>query len=71
MLIIDMQKEYLKSLIIKTWVVILILYGQGDKLLLAYVFENRTNKFIEIYEPDLPQFLSAPELASQACLKKG
>ena len=47
------------------------LYGQGDKLLLAYVFENRTNKFIEIYEPELPQFLSAPELASQACLKKG
>ena len=46
------------------------LYGQGDKLLLAYVFESRTNKFIEIYEPGLPQFLSTPELASQACLKK-
>ena len=46
------------------------LYGQGNKLLLAYVFENRTNKCIEIYEPDFPQFLSAPGLASQACLKK-
>ena len=46
------------------------LYGQGDKLLLAYVFESRTIKFIEIYEPGLPQFLSTPELASQACLKK-
>ena len=39
-------------------------------LLLADVFENFRNKYIEIYELDLAHFLSAPGLACQACLKK-
>ena len=39
-------------------------------LLLADVFENFRNKCIEIYELDRAHFLSAPELAWQACLKK-
>ena len=34
------------------------------------VFENFINKCIEIYELDLLNFLSAPGLAWQACLKK-
>ena len=46
------------------------LYVQSDTLLLADVFENFRDKFIEIYELDLAHFLSAPGLASQACLKK-
>ena len=36
----------------------------------ADVFENFRNKCIEIYELDPAQFLSAPGLAWQACLKK-
>ena len=47
------------------------LYVQSDTLLLADVFENFKNKYIEIYELDPAHFLSAPELAWQACLKKG
>ena len=39
-------------------------------LFLSDVFENFRNKCIEIYELDLPYFLSAPGLAGQACLKK-
>ena len=46
------------------------LYVPGDTLLLADVFENFRNKCIEIYELDSANFLSAPELAWQACLKK-
>ena len=46
------------------------LYVQCETLLLADVFENFRNKFIEIYEPDPVHFLSAPGLAWQACLKK-
>ena len=46
------------------------LYVQSDILLLADVFEIFRNKCIEIYELDLDHFLSAPGLASQACLKK-
>ena len=38
--------------------------------MLADVFENFRNKCIEIYELDPVQFLSAPGLAWQACLKK-
>ena len=34
------------------------------------MFENFRNKFIEIFELDLAQFLSAPGLAWQAPLKK-
>ena len=39
-------------------------------MLLADVFENFTNKYIEIYKLDRAHFLSAPELAWQTCLKK-
>ena len=46
------------------------LYVQSDTLLLADVFENFRNKWIEIYELDPVHFLSAPGLAWQACLKK-
>ena len=46
------------------------LYVQSDALLLADVFENFTDKCIEIYELDAAHFLSVPGLAWQACLKK-
>ena len=46
------------------------LFVQSDTLLLAYVFENFRKKCIEIYELDPAHFLSAPRLASQACLKR-
>ena len=46
------------------------LYVQSDILLLADVFENFGDKCIEIYELDPAQFLSAPGLPWQACLKK-
>ena len=46
------------------------LYVQSDALLLVDVFENFRNKYIEIYELDLAQFLSEPGLAWQACFKK-
>ena len=39
-------------------------------LLLSDVFENFMDKCIEIYELDPAQFLSAPGLAREACLKK-
>ena len=38
--------------------------------MLADVFENFRNKYIEIYKLDPAHFLSAPGLAWQACLKK-
>ena len=46
------------------------LHVQCNVLLLADVFENFRDKFIEIYELDLAHFLSAPGLAWLACLKK-
>ena len=46
------------------------LYVQSDTLLLADVFENFRNMCIEVYELDPAHFLSLPELAWQACLKK-
>ena len=46
------------------------LYVQSDTLLLADVFENFRNKCIEICELDTSNFLSAPGLAWQTCLKK-
>ena len=39
------------------------LYAQSGISLLAGVFENFRNKFIEIYEVDPAHFLSAPGLA--------
>ena len=46
------------------------LYVQSDPLLLADVFENFRLKCIKIYKLDPAYFLSAPELAWQACFKK-
>ena len=46
------------------------LYVQSDTLLLADVFENFRNIYIKVYEVDPAYFLSAPELAWQACLKR-
>ena len=45
-------------------------YVQGDRLLLADVFENFSNKCLEIYKLDPIYFLPAPGLAWQPCLKK-
>ena len=45
------------------------LYLQSDTLLLADVFENFRNKYIEIYELGSSLFSSAPGLAWQVCLK--
>ena len=47
-----------------------MIYVQSDTLLLTAVFENFRDKCIEIYELDPAHFLSAAELAWQACLKK-
>ena len=46
------------------------LYVQSDTLLLADVFENFRNMCIKVYDLDPADFLSAPGLAWQACLKK-
>ena len=46
------------------------LYVQSDTLLLADVFENFRKACIETYELDPAHFISLPELAWQACLKK-
>ena len=46
------------------------MYVQSNTFLLAGVFENFSDKCIEIYELDPAHFLSAPGLAWQACLKK-
>ena len=46
------------------------LYVKGDTLLLADVFENFRDKCIEIYKLEPAHFVSASELAWQACLKK-
>ena len=46
------------------------MYVQSDTLLLADVFEKFRNTCIKVYELDPAHFLSAPELAWQACLKK-
>ena len=46
------------------------MYVQRYTLLLEDVFEIFRNKCIEIYELDPAQFLSAPGLAWQACLKR-
>ena len=46
------------------------LFVKSDMLLLADVFENFRNKCLEIYELDPINFVSAPGLAWQACLKE-
>ena len=48
------------------------LYVQSDTILLADVFENFRNKYIEIYELDPAHFLSAPGLTLfNSLFKKG
>ena len=46
------------------------LYVQSDALLIADVFENCRNICIKVYELNPANFLTAPGLAWQACLKK-
>ena len=46
------------------------LYAQSDTLLLADVFKNFRNMYLEIYGIDPTYFVSAPGLAWQAFLKK-
>ena len=46
------------------------LYVHIDTILLADVFENFSNMRLEIYKLDPVNFVGAPELAWQACLKK-
>ena len=46
------------------------LYVRSDTLLLADVFENFRNACMKNYELDPAHFVSLPELAWQACLKK-
>ena len=46
------------------------LYVQCNTTLLADVFENIRDKYIEIYKLDPAHFLSSFRLAWQACLKK-
>ena len=45
------------------------LYAQSDTVLLAEVFQKFRDKCTEIYGLDPAHFVSAPELAWQACLK--
>ena len=45
-------------------------YVQSNTLLLAGVFEKFRNMYLQIYEPDLACFLSAPGIAWKAALKK-
>ena len=61
----SMKKRYLKKKIFITY-----LNVPGETLLLADVFENSRNMCINIYELDPPKFLSAPDLAWPAALKK-
>ena len=46
------------------------LHAQSDMVLLADVLQNFRDKCNETYEVDPVYFVSAPELAWQACLKK-
>ena len=64
-----MQKNIYEEFKTNNWVDYHDLFTGSDNLLLADVFENFGNKFIEIYELDPVHFLSAPGLAWQACLK--
>ena len=70
LLIIDMQKMHLKNFKLKHLGDCYDLYVQSDTLLLADVFENFRKMFIRVYELYPSHFLSASELAWQACLKK-
>ena len=64
------EKIIFKNLVNKTLGDYHDLYVQCDTLLLSDIFENFRSMFIKVYELDPAHFLSAPELAWQACLKK-
>ena len=66
----DHVKKVWKAFEIKSLGEYLDLYVQYDTFLLADVFENFRNEYIEIYRLDIAHFLSAQGLAWQACLKK-
>ena len=70
MLIIGMQKEYIKILIITDIGDYHDFWVQSDTLLPADVLEKVRNECIERYELDPTYFLSLPGLVCQACLKK-
>ena len=59
MQITNTQKEFVK-----------ILQVQSNTLLLSDVFENFRNMCFEIYELDAHHFLTSPDLAWSAALKK-
>ena len=63
-------EKVIKELNLKNLCISHDLYVQSDTLLLADAFENFRNKCIEIYELEHAHSLSAPGLASQACLEK-
>ena len=69
-MIIWIQKNLCKNFKIKNLGEYNDFYVQSNTLSLADIFENFRNKRIKIYELDSANFLSAPELAWQACLKK-
>ena len=64
MQITRMQKEFeiKKRMSWFSWFVCHDLYVQSDTLLLADVFQNSGNMFLEVYELDPAHFLSAPRL---------
>ena len=63
-------EKVIKELNLKNLCISHDLYVQSDTLLLADAFENFRNKCIEIFELEHAHSLSAPGLASQACLEK-
>ena len=63
-------KRVCKDIEIKNWGEYHDLHVQSDPLLLADVFENFRNMWLEIYDLDYTKFLSSPGLAWQAASKK-
>ena len=64
------QKEFVKILKLKNIEEYHDFHVQSDTLLLADVFENFRNMYLNIYELDPAKFLSTPGLAWQAALEK-
>ena len=63
-------KKVFKDFEIKNLVEYHDLYVQSNTLLLADLFENFRNMCLKRYELDLACFLTTPELAWQAALKR-
>ena len=64
------QKEFVKILKEKQFGEYLDFYVQSDTVLLAHVFENLRNTYLEIYEFDLAKLLSVLGSAWLAALRK-